>query len=70
MTFKELEEMLAKLERGSYEPEVGSVRLTPLAAAPARTYDGLTVMADGTNWNPGGGAGVYTYYGAAWNRLG
>ena len=28
------------------------------------------VFADGTKWNPGAGAGVYAYYGGAWNKLG
>jgi hypothetical protein len=61
---------LAAVERSSLEPSVAGLRLKALAAAPARLYDGLTVRADGVNWNPGGGAGVYTYYGGAWNRLG
>lgn len=28
------------------------------------------VFADGTDWNPGSGAGVYAYYSGAWNKLG
>lgn len=39
-------------------------------AAPGKVFEGLTVGADGTNWNPGGGKGVYTYYSGAWNKLG
>jgi len=39
-------------------------------AEPTKKWDGLTVLADGTNWNPGAGQGVYTYYNAAWNKLG
>lgn len=46
------------------------IALRTLYAAPGRIFDGMTVLADGTSWNPGGGAGVYTYYGAAWNKLG
>lgn len=41
-----------------------------LHAAPAKLRDGLTVLADGTDWNPGGGQGVYTYYAGAWHKLG
>lgn len=48
---------------------------------PAKVYEGMTVLADGTNWNPhtgshggggsgGSGQGVYTYYNATWNKLG
>ena len=46
------------------------IALKTLYAAPRRIFDGMTVLADGTTWNPGSGAGVYTYYGAAWNKLG
>lgn len=46
------------------------VQLVALNVAPAKPRDGLTVLADGTNWNPGSGQGVYTYYGGAWHKLG
>lgn len=52
------------------EPEPTSMRFVKRNAAPSKLYDGLTVYADGTNWNPGSGQGVYTYYGASWNKLG
>lgn len=41
-----------------------------LNVEPTKPYEGLTVGADGTNWNPGGGQGVYTYYNSTWNKLG
>ena len=31
----------------------------PVNTEPARKYDGLTVFADGTSWNPGAGRGIY-----------
>ena len=37
---------------------------------PTRAKDGMVCAADGTNWNPGSGQGVYVYYGAAWHFLG
>ena len=37
---------------------------------PNKIVEGMTVLADGTTWNPGSGAGVYTYYGGAWHKLG
>lgn len=43
--------------------------LSALPAPPARPKDGTIVGADGTNWNPGGGAGVYLYTGGAWVKL-
>lgn len=39
-------------------------------AAPDKPRDGDIRFADGTNWNPGSGQGIYAYYGAAWHLLG
>ena len=52
--------LVAKLDKG----------VEFLSVQPAKRFEGLTVGADGTNWNPGGGKGVYTYYSGAWNKLG
>lgn len=38
--------------------------------APAKPRDGMLVGADGTNWNPGAGKGVYVYYATSWHFLG
>jgi len=38
--------------------------------APDKPQDGQTYYADGTNWNPGSGEGIYTYYNSTWNKLG
>ena len=69
------EEILAYLLRELEKIEVSFSLSLPkeiefLNVAPVKTYEGLTVGADGTNWNPGAGKGVYTYYSAAWNKLG
>lgn len=39
-------------------------------AAPDKIEDGMLVKADGTDWNPGAGSGVYVYRDAAWHFLG
>lgn len=41
-----------------------------LHAPPERLREGFIAGADGTNWNPGAGQGVYCYYAGAWNKLG
>lgn len=41
-----------------------------LHAEPVKLREWMTVAADGTNWNPGSGRGVYTYYTGAWHKLG
>jgi len=38
--------------------------------APTKPRDGDIRLADGTNFNPGGGQGVYAYYNSTWNKLG
>lgn len=39
-------------------------------AAPDKPREGMRVLADGTSWNPGSGAGMYRYGGGAWHFLG
>ena len=41
-----------------------------LNAAPSKPREGFLYGADGTNWNPGGGQGVYCYYNSGWHYLG
>lgn len=37
--------------------------------APTKLREGMIRFADGTNWNPGSGQGIYAYYGGSWNKL-
>jgi hypothetical protein len=39
-------------------------------AEPPRPRDGDIRYADGTDWNPGSGAGIYYYNGSAWVFIG
>lgn len=39
-------------------------------AAPVKPREGDIRLADGTQWNPGSGQGVYCYYNGAWRFLG
>ncbi len=41
-----------------------------LAVAPLKPRDGMIVLANGTTWNPGSGAGFYGYLAGAWRFLG
>ena len=45
------------------------LQLQVLAVAPDRPRKGMMVFADGTNFNPGGGAGVYVYASSSWVKL-
>lgn len=44
-------------------------RLEVLHDAPDNPQTGWLAYADGTDWDPGSGAGVYAYTGAAWVKL-
>ena len=44
--------------------------LDQVHAEPDKPRDGDIRLADGSDWNPGGGQGVYCYYNSTWNRLG
>jgi hypothetical protein len=48
------------------------MQLEVLTASPDKTFAGMLVYADGTNWNPGSGEGVYRRdnANAAWDFLG
>lgn len=49
--------------------EMDAVELRTRHTAPAKPREGMLVMADGTNWNPGAGIGVYAYIAGAWVKL-
>lgn len=38
--------------------------------APEKTIEGMIVLADGVNWNPGSGQGMYRYQGGSWKFVG
>ena len=61
----ELQKIANELETG-----VSSVVLVELHAAPERLEDGMVVLADGTDWDPGSGAGYYGYQNGSWTFLG
>lgn len=43
--------------------------LPPQHSEPAKAREGQLVFADGTDWNPGTGKGVYVYQDAGWVKL-
>jgi len=49
---------------------IDNLQLVELHVEPIRPRTGMVVLADGTNWDPGSGAGFYGYRGAAWALLG
>lgn len=71
---KSLEELQMYVEKeldaiAQASAETTALDLRPIYVAPLRPREGLIVFADGTEWNPGGGAGAYQYLGGAWVKL-
>jgi hypothetical protein len=62
---------LLRVEAAFASPEVDHVRFKVLHEEPAHVFEGLVVIADGTNWDPGSGYGLYRYTGSAtWDFVG
>lgn len=49
--------------------ETTALDLRPVHVEPNKPREGMIVFADGTDWNPGSGKGVYNYSGAVWVKL-
>lgn len=45
------------------------VLLTELHVEPSKPRDGMMVYADGSNWNPGSGEGIYARENGSWVKL-
>ena len=50
-------------------PVVLSVRFVETHVEPARYENGDMYLADGTDWNPGSGAGLYIRLAGAWVKI-
>ena len=64
-----LNQELSNIERAQNEP-VSFLRLEIAHKPPPKVEDGLYVDADGVDWNPGSGAGLYRYRAGAWVFVG
>ena len=60
---------LRQIADGLVAPAIISLHFATLNAPPSRITNGDVVFADGTNWNPGSGAGLYERRSGAWVKL-
>lgn len=58
---------LLRVSSEMYKPDI--LQLEVLHIEPERPQDGMLAFADGTDWNPGSGAGTYERRGGAWVKL-
>lgn len=64
-----LDQELSNIEKAQQGP-FPFLSLSMAFKEPARLSDGLIVLADGTSWDPGSGAGYYGFRAGAWRFLG
>lgn len=64
---QDLEQTLLLLSKAVEELQKSVAMVTNVE--PLRPTEGMVRIADGTNWDPGSGAGMYLYLGGAWNKL-
>lgn len=62
-----LYEELSRIASNMVKP--AGLQFDVLRAEPLKPQDGQLAFADGTDWNPGGGAGLYQYVSGAWAKL-
>lgn len=62
-----LQAELQRISAGISQAESGYQEV--FNVAPVRPREGMLAYADGTNWNPGNGAGLYEHVGGVWRRI-
>lgn len=62
-----VQDELIKVEQAG--DKVAEVRFDVRDVEPEKRRDGMVAFADGTNWNPGAGRGLYVRTGGAWVKL-
>ena len=60
---------IRRLADAMSELETDTVLLKEWNVVPSKLYNGLIAYADGTNWDPGSGRGVYAYESGSWVKL-
>lgn len=48
---------------------LNGMEIVQVREEPQAPRNGLIVIADGTTWDPGSGAGIYAYFNDAWNKM-
>lgn len=64
-----VDQELSRLETELQSP-LPFLNLAVAYAEPVKIWDGMTLIADGTVWDPGSGAGLYYRLGGVWIKTG
>ena len=62
---EELDRLAAQLQAF----EVPWIVLSPQGMEPGKRFEGMVINANGTDWDPGSGAGLYQYLSSTWTKL-
>lgn len=66
---QKVEQELQNIAEALQSPNA-SLYVSMLAVAPLKPRDGMIVLANGSSFNPGSGAGFYGYRAGSWRFLG
>ena len=64
-----LAKIIPLLQQALVNPEMDTLKVTVSHTVPPRLEEGVVAYADGTNWNPGSGAGLYVYVSGSWSKI-
>lgn len=64
-----LQEEFEKIALALANLEIPWIVLEIQNIVPEKLFEGMVAHADGSNWNPGSGAGLYQYQGGSWTKL-
>ena len=65
-----VEEELRQIALAFKHLDSETMTLVELHTAPTKPQEGICAYADGTDWNPGSGSGLYQYRAGAWVKVG
>lgn len=60
---------LRQVSDWALQPVVSELGFDELHEEPPKPFVGLVVYADGTDWNPGSGEGLYVYKSGGWTLI-
>lgn len=64
---KDLEDAVMNLQRSVVE--IQQSLFTAIHVVPVKPVEGMIRLADGTDWDPGSGKGLYQFLGGVWVKL-
>lgn len=65
-----LQTLVSQIKTPPTRTNVQGIQFVVQNVEPSKPRRGLLVYADGTDWNPGSGEGLYRYDGTTWNYIG